>query len=539
MILSWASSRFVLLETSRTDSELAKKVGFHWDDSAFRWWTSIAFVAEIFKQYADQSAKDKLGYEDTQISLSHALDSTLHIPVPDGLSYLNFQKVAAEYAVQRKDTLIADPPGAGKSIEAIGIINFLPEIKKVLVVCPASLRINWSRELMKWTVKKLTGGFALDNDIPDTNIVITNYEQIKKFRKRIDKVRWDIVIFDESHYLKSPQSIRTRSSLGWVSETGKTNIPPIDAGMRLFLTGTPILNRPVELWSLLRIADPQGLGASRHHFERHFCGAWQAPWGWDATGCTKKHLDDLQKRLRSKLMLRRAKELILPQLPPKRRQIIILPAEAARQAIQAELDYYERNQQVVDSAVEIADKTQSGTNLDYQEAASTLQEGKAAPLWEMSRLRHATGQAKIPYIIEYLEQALEEREKVVVFCHHRDIIDAIVKHFKKKVVAHHGGMADADKQISIDRFQTDKSISLFVGSITMAVGYTLTAASLAVIAELDWRSSVVLQAEDRLHRIGQLNPVQISHLIFDNSLDSRIVFRVIEKEEIIESALGG
>jgi SWI/SNF-related matrix-associated actin-dependent regulator 1 of chromatin subfamily A len=531
--LSFQGVRFVARETSSNDIEMVKKAGFHWDGSIRAYWTSIAYLAASFKQYADASAQVRIGYDDSQIALSHALGSTLRIPVPDGLCYLPFQTVAAEYAIQRKDTLIADPPGAGKSIEAISIINFLPEIKKILIICPASLRINWSRELMRWLTKELTGGFALGGQFPDTNIIITNYEQVKAFRKRIDKEKWDLVIFDESHMCKNPKSQRTRASLGWVSETGKTHIPPIDAGMRLFLTGTPILNRPVELWPMLRIADPDGLGANQLQFEKHYCAAWDAPWGYDATGVSKRHLEDLQKRLRSKLMIRRSKELILPQLPPKRRQIITLPAEAARQAIQAELDYYERNQTVVEEATKNA-----AAEIDYQQAADQLTEGKAAQLWEMSRLRHATGQAKIPYIIEYLEQALAEREKVVVFAHHRDIIDAIVKHFKKKAVSHHGGMTNDEKQKSIDRFQGDKSVNIFVGSITMAVGYTLTAASLVVIAELDWRSSVVLQAEDRLHRIGQMNPVQVSHLIFDNSLDSRIVFRVIEKEEIAEKALG-
>jgi SNF2 family DNA or RNA helicase len=543
MKMTWNGARFLLYHTVE-ERLIAQKAGFQWDANIRASWTGLTFVAQTFKQYADPTAISKIGYEDDQIALSHAVDSNLNIPVPDGLSYLSFQKVVAEYALRRKDTLIADGMGSGKTIEAISVINILPEVKRVLVICPASLRINWSRELMLWLFREFTGGFAIDNEFPDTNIVITNWEQVKKFRKRIDKVKWDIAIFDESHMAKNPSSQRTRASLGWISESGKTNIPPIDAGMRLYLTGTPILNRPVELWPILRVADPLQLGASEYQYQRTYCNAWDAPWGWDASGASKKNLEDLQKRLRSKLMIRRTKEQVLPQLPPKRRQIIILPEEASRLAVQAELDFYEKNQSVIDEALQKAEQTQSGDDLGYQAAADQLVEGKAASFKEMSRLRHATGVAKIPYIIEYLEQALEQQNKVVCFCHHIDVIEAIVKHFKKLAVGHHGGMNDAEKQKARDRFQgtkigpDDKTCRLFVSGITLAIGFDLTIAELAVIGELDWRAGIVSQAEDRLHRIGQLGYVLIQHLIFDNSLDSRMILRIIEKQIISERALG-
>jgi SWI/SNF-related matrix-associated actin-dependent regulator of chromatin subfamily A-like protein 1 len=533
------------LTISSGEKETAKALGFHFDLKKLVWWTSLPVVAKSFEQYADEKAKYQLHIEENQIALSRATESNFNVPVPAGLQLYPFQKVPVEYALSRKNTLIADEMGAGKTLEAIGIINSAPEIKKILVVCPATLRLNWASELMKWSTKKLTGGFIYEKVFPeDADIMISSYDMIKKVRYKIDSMskKFDLIIYDESHLLKSFSAARTRACLGGILYDKKT-FEPIDCGMRVFMTGTPILNRVLELWPMLSVADPDGLGISEWNFIERYTKPWDSPWGTTEYAANKDMLDELQNRLRAKLMVRRLKKDILSQLPPKRRQIIALPAEAVKKAVQAELEFYNKNQELIESAIQRAEQTQAGDDLSYKEAAADLKRGRAAMFQEMSILRHATGVAKIPYIIEYLEQALEQQDKVVCFCHHLDIIEAIGKHFGNIAVVHHGRLTDPQKVKARERFQgsnekaPDPKCRLFVGGITISVGFNLTVASLAVMSELDWRPSIVSQAEDRLHRIGQNNGVLIQHLVFDQSLDSNMVKKIIQKQELIENSL--
>lgn len=547
MHLTWSGFRFELTSPP-SQKEEAKTAGFHWDFKKRVWWTGLVDVAEKYKAYGDSSAKARFAQEETQISLSRAVSSNMIIPVPDGLSYLPFQKAGIEFGSQRKNTLIADEMGLGKTIQAIGIINAIPNIKNILLIPPASLRLNWRNELVKWLVRKTEGAFAFGNHFPDTPLVIINYDLVDKFRQKIDDRKWDIVIMDESHYLKNPDTKRTKSVLGY-DHYGKTLRAPIDAGMRLFLTGTPILNRPVELWPMLRVADPEGLGVNHWNFLRKFCKAWEAPWGWDVSGAD--NLEELQLRLRSSIMIRRLKKDVLKELPPKRRQIIAIPGDKAKATIQQELDFYEKNlkvaevldklEQTIDAALQNTETFQAaGSELTYELAVGKLTEANKVMFQEMSRLRHATAVAKIPYAIEYLENVLESQAKLFCFAHHHDVIGAIAKHFGDKAVQHHGKMSTVEKQYSVDRFRDDPNCRLFIGGITTAVGYSATAASVGIGIELDWRPAIVSQTEDRLHRIGQTSPepVLIQHLVFDSSLDARMAKKIVEKQAIIDSALG-
>lgn len=420
------------------------------------------------------------------------------------------------------------------SIEAIGVINADPAIRNILLICPASLKLNWSRELMKWAVRKYTGAFATSKELPDTEIVIANYEIIAKIRKLIDKRKWDLLICDEAHYLKG-DSKRAKAVLG--SEWhGKQNSPPIEATRRLFLTGTPILNKPIELWNMLRVCDPEGLGASHWNYVKRHCGAWDAPWGWDFSGAS--NLEELNARLRSHFMIRRLKSDVLKDLPPKRRQIIPIQGEAVKAIVQKERDFYEANQEDMETAILMAEKAQAeGDEESYKAAADELKAIKSVSFQEMAALRRDTAIAKIPFVIECLEDALENENKVVVFAHHHEVIRQIAEKFGPKAVQMHGKMNPIEKQRSVDRFQTDPKVNLFIGGITLAVGYTLTIASLAIFCEIDWVPGVLVQAEDRLHRIGQVNPVLIQHLVFDESLDAVMIKRIIKKQEMIEKAL--
>lgn len=553
MKIIFTGTRFQVSDYTKSEQEKLKQLGFHYDFKAWAYWTGLLHLAQEVSKLpgvkVDPKATERLNQEDDQIALSRAIDSNAIIPVPDGLQYLKFQKGGIMYALPRKDTLLADVMRLGKTVQAIGVINADPSINNVLCICPNFLKLNWSREFMKWTVRKLTGSIALTKSamvgnkyktvyiLEDTNIVIMNYDIVKKFRPAINQRKWDLVIFDEAHYLKNPSSRRTKACLG-ADFYGEETEAPIEATRRLYLTGTPILNRPVELWPILRVADPEGLGTDFWSFCKTFCNAWEASYGWDTSGAS--NLDELQRRLRAKLMVRRTKEEVLPELPPIRRQIIPIPAEAKdKKVILAEKEFYDKNMAAFEAAAVQAKIAQAeGSETTYQAAIDEMKAVNKVMFHQMSKLRHDTAVAKIPYVIEYLENTLESQEKVVCFAHHRDVIEAIANHFGERAVKHYGSpMTVTEKQASVDRFKDDPKCNLFVGGYTLAVGYSLAIASLVIFAEISWVPGDLDQAEKRLDAIDQMNSILVQHLLFDESLDISQAQRIIEKQSNIFNAL--
>lgn len=537
MLLTHNGARWELT-CSPANSAQVKATGMHFDYRSKKWWTGLTEVAKNFEIYADGRAQAKFGAEAKQIAFSKAMDANIVIPAPDGLEYLGFQKGGVAYAYERPDTLIADEMGLGKTIQVMGLINLDPTIQNILIVPPAGLLLNWERELLKWLTRKLSGDYAVGGKLPNSQIVLANYELIKRLKPQILARSWDLIVFDESHYCKNPEAMRTKACLGKQdADDDGTRHFSLEARRRLFLTGTPIMNRPIELWPMLRVADPEGLGANFHLFGKKFCKGWDAPWGWDYNGAG--NLDLLQERLRAKIMIRRLKKDVLKELPPKRRQIVILPADTVKAAVRAELDYFDKHKDVIlDALAKVETDQIDGTEAQFNEAASDLKAMPKTSFEVISKLRHDTALAKIPFAIKHLENELEQSEKVVVFAHHHDVIRALAEHFKDAAVQCHGLMTLQQKQQSVDRFQDDPKCKLFIGAITVAVGYTLTAGDYCLIIEEDWRPGVVSQAEDRLHRIGQKKSVLIQHLCFDGSLDAHMVTKIIEKQAIIEAALG-
>ena len=543
-VLSWTGTRFVYV-CNPYDNNIPKTLGFHYDPHNKLWWTGLISVAKGVEKWSDAKAKAKFCEESDIVKQSWATDAALNIPVPDGIdpltgkpfAYLPFQKAGIAYTARRGRTLNADEMGLGKTVQGLGVINLFPEIKNVLIIPPAGLRLNWAKEAKKWLVRPMSGGFASGSHFPDTNIVIINYDIVDRFRSQIDARRWDLLICDEAHYLKNPETKRTGVVMGY-DYFGKPMRPAIDAGMKIYLTGTPILSRPIELWPIVHDCDPNGLGTDQWLFAERYCKPWQTPWGTvDFSG--DDNLDELQERLRSTFMVRRLKQDVLTELPPKRRQIIAIPQESASAAVKEELEFYLQHQQEIDRAVAEAEMHQAaGDEESYRKAVRKL-EGETPTFATMSRLRKKVGLAKIPFIKEFLNDVLQQEEKVVVFAHHRDVVDEIYQHLGPKIaVKMHGDNTTQERQRAVDRFQQDKNIRVIIGTIgTMKEGWTLTRAAYCLFCELDWVPSVISQSEDRLHRITQVLPVLVHHFCFDGSLDAYMAQVIVRKQIIIDQAL--
>jgi SNF2 family DNA or RNA helicase len=536
--LTWTGARFEISGYPAYKDQF-KNAGFHFSWNQKVWWTGLVDVARKFSEHADSAAQLKLNAQAAQIAMSLATTSNFVIPAPAGLNYLPFQRVAVEYALPREYTLIADEMGCGKTIEAMGVINALgsERIKNVLIIPPAGLLLKWARELQKWLVPALSGDFATGSKVPNSNIVLANYDIIHRIKDKLMQREWDLHIYDESHYLKNPDSKRTMSVLG---HEDVKNCIPLTAKKKIFLTGTPILNRPVELWPMLRVADPEGLGSNFWLFAKKYCSAEENDFGRTFDGAS--NLDQLQERLRAGLMIRRLKKDVLPELPPKRRQIIpIAPPPGVRATVQREVHFYDNNTQAIEAAIQQAEIAQAaGDKASYDAAAKDLRGLKQVMFEEIAKLRHDTAVAKVPFAIDHIEDVLDQVNKLVVFAHHQDVINPILERFQRVAVKCDGSMSAAQKQYAADRFQDVTSgVKLFIGSITAAgVGIDLFAASHVIFIELSWVPADVTQAEDRLHRIGQHDAVSVYHFVFDGSLDSNMAKKIVLKQNIIEQAVG-
>jgi len=469
---------------------------------------------------------------------SWAETSDKHFPAPPGKSYLPYQRAGIEFCLNHRGTLLADEMGLGKTIQAIGVINSDETIESVLIVCPKSLRLNWQLELKDWLVRPLSVALFPD----DGDITIINYDLLDDLTITHS---WDLFIQDEAHYTKNPNSLRSKRV---------RKIERKYCSKRILLTGSPILNCPQELFPLLQTVDPRnwdpagtvtvktkqgseerqvgiGEGAGRWTFLRRYCDAKKVEFWktdpetkkktkitkWDFTGAS--NLDELGKKLRNTCMIRRLKKDVLKEIPPKRRQLIVLavPDEAK-------------------DVVKQTNKEFSTMGMSYEQAINHL-ENQKVPFEKLSELRHQTALLKVPQVVSHIKQCLESVDKIVVWAHHSDVIYQIANKIPDSLTLV-GADSERERQNVVELFQNDKHHRVFIGSIKAAgVGLTLTAASHHIFAESDWVSEILKQAEDRSHRIGQTLPLLAQHLVFDGSIDANMLKLVLAKQDLIDRAL--
>ena len=510
-----------------SERAMPKEAGFRWDPALKRWWTNDPERAVRLVSYADaettQAIRARLKHADDSLTASSATSANVYVPAPEGLAYLPFQLAGIAYAQSRPATLIADEMGLGKTIEVIGVINADTTVRNVVVVCPASLKLNWQRELERWLTRPLTVGIV-NGVVPDTDIQVVNYEQLKKIELR----SIDLLVVDEAHYAKNPKAQRTKLVATWARK----------ARRKLLLTGSPIVNRPIELHSLLSILDP---GAWPFWpYVKRYCSAYQSRWGWDFSGAS--NLDELQYKLRSQVMIRRLKADVLKELPAKRRQLITLSASGYREVLKAEeqtTSSIEADTEELELLRDMAEVT--GDHEIYEDAVRRIRDRRKVAFEEMSLVRHQTAVAKAPAVAEHVLGLLDSVDKVVVMAHHHDVVDSLTEELAEHgVVSLTGRDNQTDRQSAVDRFQNDPDIHVFIGSIQAAgVGITLTAASTVVFAELDWVPGNMSQAEDRCHRIGQTDSVLVQHVVLDGSIDARLARTLIDKQAVITMAVDG
>jgi SWI/SNF-related matrix-associated actin-dependent regulator 1 of chromatin subfamily A len=422
---------------------------------------------------------------------------------------LSHQKESIQKLVENKKYILADDMGLGKTTSTI-IAALESGAKKILIICPASLKINWQREIANYTDRSVYisegKNFSQEHDFVIINYdIIKNFHNVKKkSESQILDSNFDLVVVDEAHYIKNGQAQRTKLINDLVKKVDRLWL----------LTGTPMTSRPMDYFNLLSLVDSP-VAKNWMAYAIRYCSGYQFNAGgrkiWNVTGAS--NLEELRDRTAG-LTLRRLKEDVL-DLPDK----IITPvylrlkSKAYEEIMGEYYDWYDKN----------PDESKSLT----------------VQFTKLTKIRQVIADEKIAQTIELAENIIEQGKKVIIFCNFTDSLSKICEHFGKTAVRVDGSTPKHERQNSVDQFQDNEKIKVFVGNIKAAgVGLTLTAAEAVIMNDLSFLPSDHSQAEDRAYRYGQKNNVLVYYPIFENTIEGIIYDILNNKKQVIATVMG-
>jgi SWI/SNF-related matrix-associated actin-dependent regulator 1 of chromatin subfamily A len=420
---------------------------------------------------------------------------------------LEHQKEGVKTLCENKKYILADDLGLGKTMTTI-VASLESNSKKILVICPASLKINWKREIEFHTNKKVS--IVEGKKWEDGDYVIVNYDILKNFHsleKDVESIirnsGFDLIIVDEAHAICNTQAQRTKLVNDIAKITDKVWL----------LTGTPVTSRPINYFNLLNLVDCN-VAQNWMAYVKRYCNGYQFRAGnrkiWNVSGAS--NLEELYERTKP-FVLRRLKNDVL-DLPEK----IITPVYMRLRSKEYE--------DVMGEYYEWYDKGGESDSL-------TMQFSKIA------KVRQIIANEKVAQTIELCENILEQDKKVIIFCNFTDSLNTIYNHFKKVAVKLDGSTPKGERQDAVDKFQTDDKVKVFVGNIKAAgVGLTLTAAETVIMNDLSFLPSDHSQAEDRAYRYGQKNTVVVYYPLFENTIEGIIYDILDKKKRIINTVMG-
>lgn len=469
-------------------------------EKAFHIWGKITEYQELHDFWLPKAAIIK---DNTVKNVVINYDKYSHRPP------LEHQKEAVQKLLENKKFILADSMGLGKTTSAI-IGALETGAKKILIICPATLKINWKREIENYSNRPIfiaeSKNFSTEHDF-----VIVNYDIIKNFHdpKKKDESQilssnFDLVIVDECHMIKSPQAQRTKL----INDVVKN----ID---RLWLlSGTPMTSRPMDYFNLLSLVDSP-VAKNWLAYAVRYCAGYQFNAGgrkiWNVTGAS--NLEELRDRTAG-LTLRRLKENVL-DLPDK----IITPV------------YLRLKSKMYEEIM--------GEYYDWYDKNPEESKSLTVQFTKLTKVRQVIADEKINQTIEITENIIEQGKKVIIFCNFTDSLNKITEHFGKAAVKLDGSMSQPQRQYSVDQFQENEKIKVFVGNIKAAgVGITLTAAEAVVFNDLSFLPSDHAQAEDRAYRYGQKSNVLVYYPIFENSVEAIIYDILNNKKQVIATVMG-
>lgn len=446
------------------------------------------------------------------IEKSRATHSDFYVP------YLHerlfpFQRGGVEYIEHNKGrVLIGDEPGLGKSAQSLAWLQLHPELLPVLIISPSTVKYNWKDEVYKWVLN--TNPICIDSQSgykvgKDNDIVIINYDILIKYYDSIMREGFKVLILDECHYVKNKSAQRSQCVKALAE-----SIPHV-----IGLSGTPFLNRPIEIFNILNIIKPS-LFPDEGKFKWRYCNPKKTYFGWKFEGAS--NTAELSEILRANVMIRREKKDVLLELPDKTRTVVNLDIDMS--------EYLYASDRLVDWLV-------LNKNVTYEEASEKV--AKAEGFLKLEYLKYIAVKHKIKQCVSWVKDFLDNGQKLVLFAHHKEFIDTLLEEFKEyEPLTIIGSDSAEQRNINIKLFQSDPSRQLIICGIKAAnMGITLTAASTVAFLELDFVPAVHLQGEDRVHRIGQKNCANIYYFIAKNTIEEDIYSLLEEKYVIFQQVM--
>lgn len=419
--------------------------------------------------------------------------------------------------------LLADDMGLGKSFQTLLYANELGKrARPTIVVCPAILKDSWEREAathlgqraaVLYGRKPPRGAARM---LQRQSLIIINYDILipqrgKDWLELLLGLDPGLVVLDECQALQNRDSKRTKACRALCQDVDRV----------VALSGTPLMSKPIEMWPTLNILRPD-IYNSYHSFGQRFCQPRRMPWGeWQYKGAT--NLDELHNELSTYCMIRRRKDQVLKDLPPKTRTVVPLELTNRREydtALNDFLYWLEKN----------------------YSSSKARRAAKAERLVKAGYLKRLAAQLKYQYVVQWIEQFLQQTdEKLVAYGYHKKFLKPIHQHFKGCSVLVDGTTSVKQRKAALHKFANNRSTRIFFGQLRAAgMGLNeLKVASTWAAMELDWVPAIMLQAEDRLHRIGQQNAVMCYYLIAKDTIEEHLCKLLQEKQGTIEATLDG
>ena len=422
---------------------------------------------------------------------------------------LDHQKLAIEKLSGTKRFILGDDMGLGKTSAAV-IAALEVDSKKILIICPASLKINWQREIENYSDRSVYicegKNFSTEHDF-----VIVNYDILKNFydlkdieNSLITKANFELIIIDEAHYISNGQAQRTKLVNSFVKQSKYLWL----------LTGTPMTSRPMNYFNLLSLIESP-VAQNWMAYAIRYCQGYQFKAGnrkvWNVTGAS--NLEELRDRT-SRQFLRRLKTEVL-DLPDK----IITPVYLrlnSKQYMGLMGEYYDWYDK----------KKEESSSLTVQFSM-------------LMKVRQVIAEEKIKHTIELAQNIIDQDKKVIIFTNFTGVLQKIHEHFGKQSLYLDGSCSNPKRQYAVDEFQNNDKIKVFVGNLIAAgAGITLTAGEAVIMNDLSFVPAHHQQAEDRSYRYGQKNSVSVYYPIFDNSIEGVIYDMLSNKKNVIDTVMG-
>lgn len=475
-------SKELLLRGIRSPQGFTFSFGVNRTDNYF--WTTNEFAAYLFhKRYklSDNRVTEDFerirAKEDYLYKLSYSTESDMKYKCPANVEYRPHQASGIEYCLNTNNVIIADEQRIGKTAVAIGVINNLHNINKVLVLCPKTAKLGWGEELDKWLVvdhkvQVLNSKSIVD---PDANIYVANYD-ILHIKKDLLDIQYDLVIPDECHLVARAETRRAKFFLS------------LSARKIIGLSGTPLLNNPKDLLTIAQWLDP---------FWKQFLFRNDK---YVSQSGISLGLEEAQEMMRSSLLIRRLQAQVFEGEPIDKRVVPIEPTDIVKPYIGAEMN--------------------------------------KIPIEEWGKIRKILGVHKVQYALNHIDTYSTEGEKLVVFAYHNEVIERLKSSLGNKAVCIYGPTSEKDRALAKERFNNDPTCTVLLGSIGSAsMALNLSVSCHVIFVECDWSNGMMAQAQERCSDKEQKSPVTVEYLVFDKSLDYYLLNKIDVKDAVVDRGI--